>query len=1076
MTKTSKLFKTDNMYSRFCSLILPKKYLRAKFSCGLVYIIVTATLLGSHTSYAATDACTTSDGGVTYTCSTQNNAQTQTITATGATTISVSPVSSIVYQSSQAGGLTANGASNNITFQSSSSSNLIDVQSSSGNVITVNTGSGDINIGGSGSFQGTLKALGGDGFNLSTTNGAITVNNAASLSLKGSGITTDSSSAGNISITNSGNISALVGSTGNGLKARTTGAGTISVTNSGSLGGTRRVGSNGIEVTVNGSGAAGTINVTNTGAILSTASGINATAVNGAITITNSSSINTSASYADGIIANTTGGGAISITNQAGGDIVTNHHAIHGYGNPSSVSITNNATLSAKDTAIFGDTTGANADVTIANTGNVTSRGSDTSDSDGVRVNSKRNATITNSGIVTAYTSAISVYNVGTGATSITNSGSLLGNGGSSQWSVIAIDRGASGNATATSIDNTGTIAATNGAADAYAVAAGALTDGAVSITNSGTLTGRVKLTDNVTAGVYDSFTNSGTWNTSGTSNFYIGADVITNTSTGRINTYGTTNFDMGGQAPVFENTFNNQGVLKVNNGSDGSAGVLSIFSTGNETLKFVNGGTIDLTNGGIGKPSNQLIINGNVYVEPASNIVIDVPQGNSASNIVVNGDVSGGKTDIVLVPETVGSNNPIGSAVVSIQGSDNSTGFAISPSSPNFYFNNGTALVNAGLYYEYLGKSTGGPSCANGYTCYSLYSIASAAARTLPIAVTAAQSLWQETSLMWEDRQVELRDSTHAHGSVSDNDMPCDDQINRNGCGISTWLKSVGSWSNRSNNQTHFGGNGAAFSYDLGYRQNMFGMLGGADWSKIGIFASRDFFAVGVMGGYLQSNVGFNQEAGNMYGSSNFSYQGGTLGGSVTYMNNGFFADALFKTDLLGLNMTLPIGSLRNTAVGVRTAGGVGNLGYRYDYGSMFIEPLATLTYSTTGMGAINSLAYQNVGIGFGSGRDFRGGFGGRFGTSWANIFSSHVLEASLTGRYWNMFNSNAGRTVDIMSSGVGETIGDYTLGRDYGEVKGNLNLFSICSGWSAFANTGVKWNNQFTTVTTKGGIAYRW
>lgn len=1077
MIKTSNLSKASYKYSIAWSAIQLQKRLRGKLSLAANFLLATATLLGTHASYAATDACTTSDGGQTYACSTQSDAQTQTITApAGGTTVSIGSGSSIVYQSSQTDGIIATGVANSIIFQSLSASNLLDVQSTSGNIFTGSTTTAAITIGGAGSFLGTLKAIGGDGFNLSSSSGAITVNNAASLTLKGNGIITSSTTGGNISITNSGNISALVGSTGNGLKATTTGAGTIAVNNSGSLGGTRRLGSNGVEVTVNGSGATGTINVTNTGAILSTASGINATAVNGAITITNSASINTSASYADGIIANTTGGGAISITNQAGGDIVTNHHAIHGYGNPSSVSIINNATLSAKDTAIFGDTTGTNADVTITNTGSVTSRGSDTSDSDGIRVNSKRNATITNNGVVTAYTSAISVYNVGTGTTSITNTGSLLGKGASPQSSVIAIDRGASGNATATTINNSGIIAASSSALDAYAIAAGSLTDGAVTITNSGALTGRVKLTDNATAGIYDSFTNSGTWNTSGTSNFYIGADVITNTSTGRINTYGTTSFDMGGQTPVFENTFNNQGVLKVNNGVDGSAGVLNIFSTGNETLKFVNGGTIDLTNGGIGKPTNQLIINGNVYVEPSSNIVIDVPQGNSTSNIVVNGDVSGGKTDIVVVPETVGSNNPIGSAVVSIQGSDNSSGFAISPSSPNFYFNNGTALVNAGLYYEYLGKSTGGPSCANGYTCYSLYSIASAAARTLPIAVTAAQSLWQETSLMWEDRQVELRDSTHAHVAGSSQDIPCDDQKNRNGCGISTWLKSVGAWSNRSNNQTHFGGNGAAFSYDLGYRQNMFGMLGGAEWSKIGLFSKRDFFAVGIMGGYLQSNVGFNQEAGNMYGSSNFSYQGGTLGGSVTYMNNGLFADALFKTDLLGLNMTLPIGSLRNAAIGVRTAGGVGNLGYRYDFGSMFIEPLATLTYSTTGMGSINSLAYQNVGIGFGSGRDFRGGFGGRFGTSWANILSSHVLEASLTGRYWNMLNSNAGRTVDIMSSGVGETIGDYTLGRDYGDVKGNLNLFSICSGWSAFVNTGVKWNNQFTTVTTKGGIAYRW
>jgi hypothetical protein len=72
-------------------------------------------------------------------------------------------------------------------------------------------------------------------------------------------------------------------------------------------------------------------------------------------------------------------------------------------------------------------------------------------------------------------------------------------------------------------------------------------------------------------------------------------------------------------------------------------------------------------------------------------------------------------------------------------------------------------------------------------------------------------------------------------------------------------------------------------------------------------------------------------------------------------------------------------------------------------------------------------------------------------------------------------MFNSNAGRTATIVSDFTPDTIGDYTLGRDYGEIKGNVNVFSLGSGVSAFINTGVRFNDHFQTVITKGGLAYR-
>ena len=100
---------------------------------------------------------------------------------------------------------------------------------------------------------------------------------------------------------------------------------------------------------------------------------------------------------------------------------------------------------------------------------------------------------------------------------------------------------------------------------------------------------------------------------------------------------------------------------------------------------------------------------------------------------------------------------------------------------------------------------------------------------------------------------------------------------------------------------------------------------------------------------------------------------------------------------------------------------------------------------------------------------------FGGRVGAEVPNLVGGHIFQASVTGRIWDQFNSNGGRTVDIISGGVGQTLGDYTLGAVYGEVKGNLALLPIGYGWSAYLSGGAKFNNQFTTWTGRGGVGYR-
>jgi hypothetical protein len=291
---------------------------------------------------------------------------------------------------------------------------------------------------------------------------------------------------------------------------------------------------------------------------------------------------------------------------------------------------------------------------------------------------------------------------------------------------------------------------------------------------------------------------------------------------------------------------------------------------------------------------------------------------------------------------------------------------------------------------------------------------------------------------------------------------------------GVSVWAKSIGSWTNRSNYTSTLLGS-TLIGNDLGYAQNSLGILGGVDHARGDVLGGRISF--GAFGGYLQSTVNFNKGA-------TWNYSGGTVGASASYLNRGFFVDGLLQADLLQLKATLPSvgGGQPDATTPVRTVGGMWDAGYHYRWGRFFIEPMATLTYSTTRIGDLNQLAAYGATIRFGNGQDFRGAIGGRVGATFANIgayggwLGGHVLEASATARLWDQFNSNYGRSAQVISGGVSQTLTDATLGKAYTEARGNLALTPTGAGWSAFLSGGVKANSQFTSWTGSGGLAYRW
>jgi len=426
-----------------------------------------------------------------------------------------------------------------------------------------------------------------------------------------------------------------------------------------------------------------------------------------------------------------------------------------------------------------------------------------------------------------------------------------------------------------------------------------------------------------------------------------------------------------------------------------------------------------------------------------------------------VSGSTNINVTD--TLPATAAAYNPVGIAVVGVNGTSSLSNFTLAGNNVSTFDH--TPVINEGAYFYFLGSGTGSTGCVSAQ-CYSLYSLPSQGAMLLPIAISGAQNIWQETSSLWEDRQTELRDGLRGPLYRPSGDLPT-----RKGpapvaplqSGLSVWAKAIGSWTNSRDTAYQTAG-GRTFAYDLGYNQNTGAILGGADFMGRGLFGPRSAIDLGLLGGYIDSNLNFGA-GGSLH------YTGGTLGASASLMSNGFYADGLFKADLLDLGVN-GLTLMNSATTHADTFGGLAETGYRYDIGQYFIEPNAVLTYSTTQIGQLQQFG---VAYNFGNGDDFRGAVGGRVGMEVPNfIDNSHALQASLTGRYWGQFNGNAGNTVDILSGNASQAIGNYTVGQSYGEVKGNLALQSYGPGWSAFVNAGVKFNNQFDTVTAKGGVTY--
>jgi len=346
-----------------------------------------------------------------------------------------------------------------------------------------------------------------------------------------------------------------------------------------------------------------------------------------------------------------------------------------------------------------------------------------------------------------------------------------------------------------------------------------------------------------------------------------------------------------------------------------------------------------------------------------------------------------------------------------------------------------------------------------------------------LPVAITAAQNIFNETALMWEDRQTEVRASWRqgwAPVIAAGADLPT--KAPRVVAPASTsfgsvWLKGIGSWTKRDNVvgvSTSFSGDP---NVDLGYKQDTYGFIGGLTMGVENLFHPGDAVVGGPMAGYIESKVRFNSNGTTM------KFTGGTGGVSLGWLYGGFFVDALAKVDFLTMKTDMPalasagFGGLPNADLW--TYGFVGNVGYRWDFrNNFFFEPLGTLVYAKTHFNNLSTLQGLGADINFADGESLRGAIGARAGVSIPN-WGGRRVEVSILGRAWDeLKNDNNGVTL-VSQGGNVELTDNFT--KSFGEVKAGIDVFGRPGQWGAFLNAGVKFNDQFYTVTAKGGFNYQ-
>jgi hypothetical protein len=450
------------------------------------------------------------------------------------------------------------------------------------------------------------------------------------------------------------------------------------------------------------------------------------------------------------------------------------------------------------------------------------------------------------------------------------------------------------------------------------------------------------------------------------------------------------------------------------------------------------------------------------------SQLAVDafLAEGEEADKLFINGEVKYGSTDVLVnnVNE-IGSSPDLGDGVYG----DGIAVVVISGATDESDFNLIDGPIEAGFFAWDMFLDTA-DGRYGGDNVHELRTIGlSSAAHAMPIAVTAAQDIWHETTGVWLDRQADLRMQLNSGMAMSTADLPMEEPVvveTLPGASVTpgVWAKGVGVWAERDAEATIEGP--PEVTFDLSSDQRTYGFIGGFDFGREG--ASGDSaFLVGLMGGYLWSKLDFDEAV------TDFDFEGPTAGVYATFLSNGFYLDALVKADFLDLEIdgdALAPGD-DDESSDVLNLGARVDAGYQFHFGSgFFLEPQATLAYVNSDFDDVDIFGGT---VEFEDGESFRGRLGARIGGVFQT--ANYAISPDLTVSVWQEFSGDNEATITGFVGPAGFFDVEDESDDTFGEVSVGLSATGQ-NGWSGFLKGDYTFSDDYNSAAVNGGVRYNW
>lgn len=475
--------------------------------------------------------------------------------------------------------------------------------------------------------------------------------------------------------------------------------------------------------------------------------------------------------------------------------------------------------------------------------------------------------------------------------------------------------------------------------------------------------------------------------------------------------------------------TLNNSGTL---NGSIYTLGAniatsvftnLGTWNNGSQTSQIngslANSGTISTVDGVAG--NTAIIVAGN-YVGNGGTLKVDTVFNGAnptSDKLFILGN-SSGNTKVAINDTNVGlgTSLPTGIPVVIVNGQSTASDFVL----------DGGTFVKG--FFAYRLQYDAGD--------FYLASTQTSAISSPATLVPGLQSIWQTTAAGNIGHLEGLRDLLVGGQFVTAvADPPLPENASNN-----SWVEALGNWNHRSSTM----GNA--------YDQSIYGLQGGFDF---GINSGTSHLIWGLSGAYYSSNIAVNDGFG-----SNTAINGGALAVDATFLNKGFFADAVAEVNFARANLNIAGFS---AATDTRTFGGRADVGYRFGktYG-WFIEPMASVAATHTD---IDPFVLSGVNYS-GSGDDLRAGLGARFG------LKASDLSLSMTTRLWDHIKS--GSTFAVVPLGPAFNVTDPGLFNGVSaEIAGKAS-YNISPRTNLFLNGMLQSDGHSSSISANTGVSFKW